>query len=137
MTAGLPTTLKLNEADWQKWVIDLANQFGWTLRYHTYRSNRSAAGFPDWVLLNERAGASVFVELKGWDTPVSAKQLVWLNGMRRCNLRAHLWRPRHAEETVAVLANPFRAWPSPLPKLFPEDVAVKAPKLAAGVDARS
>ena len=51
----------MSEADLQSQVTELAEKTGW-LFYHTYRSDRSPAGFPDLVLV--RPPRLLFVELK-------------------------------------------------------------------------
>jgi hypothetical protein len=65
----------LTEKEWQAQVLDLARLYGWRHAYHTFDSRRSASGFPDLVLVRERA---LFAELKSKSGKVSAAQADWL-----------------------------------------------------------
>lgn len=125
-TATVPDLGRLNEAEYTTWVLDVCDAFGWRLRYHTYRSKRSQPGFPDWTLIHERVGAVVFVELKGWNTPVKPEQVRFVNGLRAAGCAAYIWRPRHAAEAFDVLAHPERVrspMDTVLPPVTPEDYA--------------
>jgi hypothetical protein len=77
----------------------LAQRLGW-LAYHTHRSDRSPAGFPDLTLVHPRARRLVFAELKRQkrSNPTPA-QVEWLDGLGEVeaiaypHVTAHLWRP--------------------------------------------
>ena len=87
----------------------LAQGLGWGLAYHTHRSDRSPAGFPDLVLVNVRAGRLVFAELKRQrkSAKPSPAQVAWLEGLEQVRysagdyeqhppfepVRVYLWRP--------------------------------------------
>lgn len=64
-----------SEAALQERVIGLARFYGWR-HYHTHDSRRSAAGFPDLVLL--RPPELVIVELKTAKGPIRPEQREWL-----------------------------------------------------------
>jgi hypothetical protein len=98
---------RLNEAEFTTWFLGVADTFGWSQRYHTYRSKKSQPGFPDWTLICPKAGAILFVELKGWDTAVKPTQIEWINGLRTAGMNAHLWRPRHSELALAEMSHPI------------------------------
>lgn len=76
----------------------LADGLGWR-GYHTHRSDRSPAGFPDLVLV--RRGWLIFAELKRQDRKAkpSAAQEEWLDDLGEVEARlypfvtAHVWRP--------------------------------------------
>jgi hypothetical protein len=61
----------------------LAQRLGW-LAYHTHRSDRSPAGFPDLTLVHPGAGRLVFAELKRQkrSNPTPA-QVGWLDALER------------------------------------------------------
>jgi hypothetical protein len=89
----------------------LAQRLGWDLAYHTHRSDRSPAGFPDLVLVHPRAARIEFAELKRQSpkAKTSPAQDAWLEGLRAveefiaCHASndalapspfgVHLWRP--------------------------------------------
>src|SRR5262249_11188129 len=70
------------ERDFQARVVTLAELHGWR-HYHTYRSARSPAGFPDLVLVRVEAdGATarcVIAELKAAGGRPTAAQKTWLS----------------------------------------------------------
>lgn len=82
----------MNENDWQGEVLTLARFGGWTLRYHTFDSRHSAAGFPDLVLV--RVPELLIVELKTDKGKVTDDQQTWLEALAACGLETHVWRPR-------------------------------------------
>lgn len=63
------------EADFQAVVVDYARLRGW-MTYHTHDSRRSAAGFPDLVMV--RDGQLVFAELKSEKGKTTPEQDAWL-----------------------------------------------------------
>lgn len=90
------------EAAFQQQVEQLAAFYGWTLRYHTFDSRRSARGWPDLVLC--RPPEVLFVELKGERTRVTPDQQQWLAALTACGLETHLWRPSDFDDLHARLA---------------------------------
>lgn len=112
-------------------VRDAAGWGGW-LVYHTHRSDRSEAGFPDIVAVHRTLDRLVFAELKSARGKVRPDQQVWLDALE-CAARfppddhpvydrpmpeVYLWRPADADEIVAVFLG-HRRWryrPAPEPE---------------------
>lgn len=92
----------MTEKQWQAQVLETAGLLGYQ-HYHTYRSVRSPAGFPDLVLAGPRV---VFVELKTERGKVSAGQAVWLTRLFEAGAEVYVARPRHLQELTSVLAAP-------------------------------
>jgi len=80
----------MSEDTLQTRIEQLAKELGW-LRYHTYDSRRSAAGFPDLVMV--RRGRIVWRELKSMKGRVSADQRKWLDALETANADVGIWRP--------------------------------------------
>jgi hypothetical protein len=94
---------QLTERDWQRQVVQLAQQLGWRV-YHTHDSRRSAEGFPDLVLVRDRV---VFAELKREPrvaVPVTAEQREWLAAIDGAGCEAYLWRPSDLDDVARVLS---------------------------------
>jgi hypothetical protein len=84
--------LELDEKGWQADVMATAERCGWQLRYHTFDSRRSTAGFPDLVLV--RAPRVIFAELKRNDQRPTAEQWRWINELGDCDgVEAYIWCP--------------------------------------------
>jgi ribosomal protein L37E len=80
-----------DEKGFQAQVLDLARLCGRRC-YHTFDSRKSAAGFPDLVLV--RPPAVLFVELKADAGKASQAQRGWLAALGACpGVGARLWRP--------------------------------------------
>lgn len=88
----------MSEKDFQTGVLKLAQFHGFTLRYHTHDSRRSAPGFPDLVLINTRTGRILWRELKTNKGRVSLDQQAWLDGLAACGLDAGVWRPNDLDD---------------------------------------
>jgi len=94
----------------------LADSLGW-LGYHTHRSDRSPAGFPDLVLVHPGAGRMIFAELKRQkrSNPTEA-QVEWLDAVNRVadsigddrhQLAASAWEAeQYPTRLIAVLWRP-------------------------------
>jgi hypothetical protein len=95
------------EKEHQAHVVQVARTLGWNLVYHTHDSRRSAHGFPDLVLVRERA---VFVELKREKGRLKPEQAVWLRGLLDAGCEAYLVRPRHLQALALILGH--RGYPS-------------------------
>lgn len=81
----------VTEAQLQATVLELALHRGW-LSYHTHDSRRSAAGFPDLVLV--RGDRLVAAELKSERGRPTPEQRQWLAALGQVTtVDAHLWRP--------------------------------------------
>jgi VRR-NUC domain len=86
-----PPALPLqSEASFQAQVVKLAGRLGWKV-YHTHRSEHSAAGFPDLVMV--RRPRVLFAELKREDRTVTDDQQAWLDALAGCDVEAYVWRP--------------------------------------------
>lgn len=66
------------EAEMTDLLLEIAEATGWSKRYHTFDARRSAAGFPDWVLVNPKQRRILFVELKGFAGLASIEQREFL-----------------------------------------------------------
>lgn len=94
-------TLAVTEKDFQSAVEKEAKKNGW-LFYHTRDSRKSAAGFPDLVLL--RGTTLIVAELKVGDNQPDAAQLEWIEAFRRAGITTYVWRPADWPEIMRVLA---------------------------------
>jgi hypothetical protein len=110
---------ELAEAAFQRQVEQLAAFYGWR-SYHTHDSRRSAAGFPDLVLV--RGPELLFVELKTDRGLPTAAQTAWLEALGEVGeavaewthghgpdaragesppaVEAHLWRPAMFDDVI-------------------------------------
>lgn len=109
---------ELTEKQWARQVADLADLFGYR-RYHTYRSDRSPAGFPDEVLVGR--GRILFAELKR-QPPKSkrdpAKEVLssvhrlsplqrdWLDDLTKNGAETYVWVPSDYDEIGKILGTP-------------------------------
>lgn len=83
----------MSEKELQALVIDLARWNGY-LHMHITDSRKSAGvGFPDLVLVHQRTGHLLFVELKSATGKLSDGQVAWLDALRAGGHRAVVWRP--------------------------------------------
>jgi len=91
----------ISERAFQTAVVELALVFGWSV-YHPWMSVRSAAGFPDLVMV--RPPRVVFAELKTERGRVTPAQEAWLALLRACpGVEAYLWRPADWEALAGRL----------------------------------
>ena len=90
---------KLTEKDFLAQVVRLARLLGW-LAYHTHDSRRSAAGFPDLVLV--RPGRLLFAELKVRST-LTTDQEAWLAALAAAGAEVFVWTPDQWEQIEEVL----------------------------------
>ncbi len=94
-------TVGTSEKTFQAQVLQLARLSGWVC-YHTHDSRRSAAGFPDLVLV--RPPVVVFAELKSESGKLRSEQEAWLEALRKCpGVMARLWRPGDWPEIESML----------------------------------
>lgn len=95
----------ITEADWQGFVTSYAALRGWAV-YHTYDSRRSAAGFPDLVML--RGGRLVVAELKSAKGKTTPAQRRWLDAFGEVaavadTVEVYCWRPTDEAAVIEVL----------------------------------
>jgi len=91
----------VREKDWQQLVYDTARRLGW-LAYHPWRSDHSAAGYPDLTMV--RGDRLIFAELKRQDKNPTPKQQEWLNALTatgRCEV--YVWRPDDWDAVLEIL----------------------------------
>ena len=93
----------MTEAELQETVREIAKTTGW-LYYHTYRSKRSPAGFPDVVLV--RPPRVIFAELKSDTGKLTKEQRTWIEALLFCG-EAYVWRPKDLELISAVLSTRY------------------------------
>lgn len=96
----LDTPPRLSERQFMAQVQKYAKVMGWRW-YHTYRSDRSEAGFPDLVLV--RRPRVVFAEIKAQRTPVTDAQRAWLEELRACGQEAYVFRPSDWKAVEKIL----------------------------------
>ena len=86
------------ENGFQAAVIELAQLRGWYV-YHNPDSRRSAAGWPDLVLI--RPPRIVYAELKTDKGRLRASQRDVLRMLEDCGAETHVWRPADWDEIVS------------------------------------
>lgn len=91
----------MNEAQWRRDVLRLAQTAGWAYWY-THYSPYSTPGWPDLVLV--RPPVVLLAELKGSRGRYRAGQEAARDLLERCErVEYHLWRPDHEPEVLATL----------------------------------
>lgn len=88
------------ERDFQQQVIEMAQWLGWRV-YHPWRSDHSAAGWPD--LAMARPPRFLMAELKSERGQLSTAQSDWLAALRACGIECHVWRPSMLAAIEATL----------------------------------
>ena len=92
---------QMTEADHLEQVKAVALMCGWRL-YHTFDSRRSAAGFPDLVLV--KPPRVVFAELKREKGKITVAQHMWFHDLDECpGVEVYIWRPSDWDEIVEVM----------------------------------
>ena len=81
-------------------VAKLCRALGWK-RYHTYRSMRSPAGFPDLTLV--RGTRLIFAELKTYLGTVTPEQQEWLDKLKGTFAEVYVWRPGYMQQIADTL----------------------------------
>lgn len=80
----------MREGELEANVAALCKSLG-LLYYHTYRSTRSPAGFPDDVIVGPHG--MIYRELKREGENPSAAQQEWLDGLQAVGQDVGVWRP--------------------------------------------
>lgn len=102
----------LSESAFQKQVIDLAHQFGWTVAHFRAALSQKgrwltplqgdAKGFPDLVLL--KPPSLIFAELKAERGVLSDEQAAWISRLAQVpGVKAVIWKPRDWDDIVTEL----------------------------------
>jgi hypothetical protein len=81
-----------NERAFQAEVMTLAKHLG-LVAYHTHRSDRSVAGFPDLVIVGHRG--VLYRELKMPGKRPTKDQVFWIAALNESGADAGVWRPKH------------------------------------------
>src|SRR5690606_33814887 len=82
---------EMRQAELQEHVRQLCNKLG-CLYYHTWRSDRSPAGFPDCVIVT-RDSRLIFAELKREGKQPTTAQREWLAALEEAGCEVYIWRP--------------------------------------------
>lgn len=85
--------LSWTEKEFQDQVLAAAKALGWSLRYHTFNSKRSAKGFPDLVLVHPVKSLVLFRELKTEKGKTTTEQDEWVGALAEAGQDAAVWRP--------------------------------------------
>ena len=109
------------EKEFQSEVERLVAMYG-GIHYHTQRSRRSPAGYPDLTIVID--GRVIFAELKtdaktsrvsmgkwkeGARRPTyRLGQVDWLDALAEAHEEVYLWRPRNFEEIVSIMAGQLK-----------------------------
>jgi hypothetical protein len=89
------------EKSFQAQVEQLAKLYGWKI-YHTRYSFRSAAGFPDLVLV--RPPRLIFAELKRNTGTVTPEQWNWILTLKEVpGVEVCIWRPENWKDVDGCL----------------------------------
>lgn len=98
---GAENLMSMTEKEWQQLILDFARLRQW-LPYHTFDSRKSAAGFPDLVLV--RGDRLIFSELKTERGKVSDAQQEWIDALNQVpRAEVYVWRPSHWDSVQDVL----------------------------------
>jgi hypothetical protein len=106
----LPAHVKIQEADFQRAVIDIAHVFGWSVaHFRAARTSRGwrtpvegdGAGWPDLMLL--RRDRFLVAELKAEGGHLRPAQAAWLDRFRAAGIEAYVWRPADFPTVMEIL----------------------------------
>lgn len=105
----------IDEKSWQETVRQMAIACGW-LYYHTHRSERSPAGFPDCVMVRTKPSRDafgwvnlfktrlIFAELKRVGKNPTGAQKTWLGTLSLVpGVEVYVWTPADREQAAEVL----------------------------------
>jgi hypothetical protein len=93
----------MTEEELRKSYLKAATLYGW-MQYHTHDSRRSAAGFPDDVLVNPDRGRVVYVEAKSANGKVMPEQTAWHDALAMCGQEVYVVHPDDLEEITEILS---------------------------------
>lgn len=95
--------LHVSEESFASAVVELARLLGYRLIYHTYDSRRSAAGFPDLILVHPARGWIAALELKSSKGVSTPMQDDWVASLNACGVPAFIVWPCDFEAVRALL----------------------------------
>ena len=99
---GVVLPLPLTEGALQVAIRRAFLQYHW-LFYHTYRSTRSAPGYPDIVAV--KPPRLLCVELKSATGTVTPDQQTWLTALGQVpGIEVYVWRPADLAEALTIIA---------------------------------
>lgn len=116
MGRGLLADGTESEDSLQQWLHERAKLAGWDTQYHTFNSEHSDDGFPDWFAIRELPGVTyranspvyryVVAELKSQRGLIRAQQARWLDRLAVIpHLVVCLWRPSDRDEIERILTS--------------------------------
>lgn len=125
---------KLNEAQFQRTVVEIAAFLGYSVSYHTHFSMGSKSGFPDLALFDPNDGGAVFLEVKVGRNMPTDKQRMWLYDLRCAGFHAYVAHPTHIDLITDVLRGEYlppqvgtgQVHPDLEPVCYPPDFAKEA-----------
>lgn len=91
----------ITEKEWSTQVEGLARRLGFD-GYHTFRSQRSPAGWPDWAFFKKNR--FLLVELKAETGVLTPKQETVLGQLRDSGVEVYVWRPSDLQQVATVLS---------------------------------
>jgi hypothetical protein len=71
--------------------------------YHTFHSEHSSPGFPDYFMINRETYRVIVAELKTEKGKLTERQKHWLDLFVRAGFEVYLWRPSDIDEVLTVL----------------------------------
>lgn len=113
----------LSERDWQAQVVELFGLYGWQVLHvrrsigrrgggPAWQTTTSIKGWPDLLLWHpDRRLGPIAVELKAEKGRLTDDQRAVLDGLGRCGVEVHVWRPSDWDDAVAVAERARRAAP--------------------------
>lgn len=101
------------EADLIRQIIEAGHLYGWLIAHFrgawTVKGYRTAvqgdgAGFPDLVLVNERKGKVMFVEIKSNSGYLNGNQKMWKMAIESAQYcKYYIWRPCDWDDILKIL----------------------------------
>jgi hypothetical protein len=105
-----PVVPAVSESVFQRAVMRVAREAGWTFLYHTYKSTKSMGGFPDLILCHRDAHLEpgrypvLAIELKTDEGQLTKAQEAWLAALAGSSgVVSAVWRPSMWSEMVERL----------------------------------
>jgi len=86
-----PVADAMSENELEQHIRSILADLPGVLAYHTFNSQRSASGYPDWTLVGP-CGV-LFRELKRQAKKPTPAQAEWLVALKRAGENAGVWRP--------------------------------------------
>lgn len=100
--------LMLPEETWRQQARQLGRLHGYTIQYHTHRSDRSDRGFYDEVWLHPERGRLLLFEFKKMGGIPTAEQTLWLETAWEHGYEAACWWPDERSMLCWWITHPHR-----------------------------